>query len=172
MTRSKREERLTAYHEAGHALAACLVRIPFQDVTIVPTGEILGKVSCSFDRWGEFRPDADVRRRTVGKAKRVMFVALAATVAERIAARQKGMPSNRDDPHVDQALSLCLNLCGSFEESVAYLTFMWEQTKNVVQLHWESVDRLAKGLIDQKTVNRREARRLLKAEHLLSLDLL
>jgi hypothetical protein len=56
---AKRSRRTaTAYHEAGHAVAAYLVRYGFRVVSIERNAESLEQVA--FKRWqGEFHPDAE-----------------------------------------------------------------------------------------------------------------
>ena len=41
---NRNERRWTAYHEAGHAVINALLGIRFRLVTIIPSGELLGRV--------------------------------------------------------------------------------------------------------------------------------
>lgn len=164
--------RVLAHHEAGHALAACLVHMPISSVTIVPDGDSLGRVHCSLYGYRDFHPDAHVSHRTTAQAKKVILVALAGAVAEARAVGRKRMPSNRDDYHVDQAVTITSQLCGSFDEVVAYVDFMWVQTTNIVNLYWKQIRILASALVEEKTIGQRRVRELLKARDLIHIELL
>ena len=58
----------------------------------------------------------------------------------------------------ETAFSLALQICGSTEEGEAYLNFMWEQTKNIMELNWEAVEKLSGKLIEQKLLTYRTVR--------------
>jgi ATP-dependent Zn protease len=42
MTQNKYKLDVLAYHEAGHAAAACFLHLPFTGVQIIATGDLLG----------------------------------------------------------------------------------------------------------------------------------
>ena len=44
----------TAYHESGHAVASCILRVPFDKVTIEREGRILGSVFSRADGFTTF----------------------------------------------------------------------------------------------------------------------
>ena len=50
-----------AYHEAGHAVAACFVGKRFTAVTIVPSEKTLG--ACDTTPWSNFHPDVETASR-------------------------------------------------------------------------------------------------------------
>ena len=43
MNDSAISEEVLVYHEAGHAVAVCLVGLPFESVTIIRTGPYVGR---------------------------------------------------------------------------------------------------------------------------------
>ncbi len=55
MTLAPRQLKRTAYHEAGHAVAAILMDVPFRRVTIVPDAQFAGHVDL-----GKVEPPSDV----------------------------------------------------------------------------------------------------------------
>lgn len=74
--------RKIAYHEAGHAVAACFVGKRFAAVTIVPGEKTLG--ACHTTPWSNFHPNLETDRRTISRLKIDIFVSLAGPVAESI----------------------------------------------------------------------------------------
>ena len=73
-----REKKLTAYHEAGHALATlhCEFSTPLHKVTIIPRGQALGMTM--------MMPDEDVYTRSRKELMDEMVVLLAGRVAEQM----------------------------------------------------------------------------------------
>ena len=72
------DKRVTAYHEAGHAIVAHLMpkADPVHEVSIVPRGRVAGYVS--------MRPDNDDRHRSLGKLNAFLAVSMGGRAAEEI----------------------------------------------------------------------------------------
>lgn len=158
MSKSLRD---TAYHEAGHAVAACFVGKPFAAVTIVPSGETLG--SCHTAPWSNFHPDVEEDRRTVSRLKADIFIQLAGPVAESVLTGRKKSSFWHFD--FDHGVSSAEYLCGGNTELAgAYANFMWEQTKNIIgfEPNWKAVQAVAGSLLGQKTLSYGKVRQLVR----------
>jgi ATP-dependent Zn protease len=149
-------EQALAYHEAGHSVAACLAQLRFQNATIIPTEEYLGR--CTLETWKDFHPDYRDDHRTVSQAKRRMFVTVAGSIAEE---KFTGYPIE-DDPHFAQVLQRAGHLNGSQASANLYTQFMWQQTKDYLDLHWECVQAVANVLLEQKTLGYQKIRALIR----------
>ena len=152
-------EAAIAYHEAGHCVAACLARKRFKAVTIIPDGDTLGK--CSTTAWKNYHPDYDANRRTIQRVKADIFVSLAGPIAE--------LKFTGDEEPVlcsdyNDALSATSYLCGSNEQTEAYVNYVWKVTESVISLdwNWKAVEAVAKSLLQRQTIGYKEARRLVK----------
>ena len=90
---NRNERRWTAYHEAGHAVINALLGIRFRLVTIVPSGELLGRVERQQLPIGRRR----WKRIPRGYVRREIVSILAGGITERFA-RRDGLASGlRDD---------------------------------------------------------------------------
>jgi len=166
--------RSIAYHEAGHAVAACLAGKRFTVVTIVPTDDALGYLAPK--RWKNFRPDFQTDRRAIQRMKGDIFISLAGPAAEAILTRRKRMPGSHKDFY--HSMEMASRLCGSDKETNAYISFMWEQTWNIMILrhNWEAVKVVAKSLLRKRTLRYRAVRWLVResfrTDAILKIDLL
>ena len=75
---SEEEKKLTAYHEAGHALVAlnCPEHVPIHKATIIPRGQALGMV--------QYLPEKDQHSQKVKELKAILCSALSGRMAEEI----------------------------------------------------------------------------------------
>src|SRR5690348_14957655 len=121
--RERRRLQRTAYHEAGHAVAAVLLRRPFRYATIMPDDDdSLGHVQylaapASLD-W-----DDDNDTRLQRHLERVMMTALAGLVAEaRLAGRRYWQQAGHD---LDTVRDYALHYCGGNPEgATAYINWL------------------------------------------------
>jgi ATP-dependent Zn protease len=153
-------ERAVAHHEAGHAVAACLVRIPFKTVNIIPDDETLGM--CSLVLWKDFQPGIDNSRRTTARAKAYIFVALAGQSAEIKFLRGRILRGVDYQEDFKKAFEMALHLVGNFKVCQAYMDFVSEQTKAIIAYYWIPIQAVAKTLLRQKTLQRREVLHLIR----------
>lgn len=149
--------KLIAYHEAAHAVASCLVGKRFRKVTIIPSEEFRGR--CETKPWENFHPDYKTDSRTVRKCKANIFIDLAGLVAEAICGHKKKQGSK----DFSNAADMAGYLCGSSEEVGAFLSFMWEETYNILRLefNWKSVQVVAGSLLKKKVLRYGEVRHLI-----------
>jgi ATP-dependent Zn protease len=147
--------KITAHHEAGHAVAASLARLRFRTVTIIPDEVSLGR--CSSGLWNEFYPDYDTDAQTNSRIKPIIFSLLAGHAAESKFTRSSISKGSRYDH--EKAFEWAGRLCGSMKETQAYVNFMMEQTSGVVGLYWKEIKTVATALLEQKTLNSSQVRK-------------
>ena len=155
-------EEIVAHHEAGHAVAACLARVPFRTVTIIPDEISDGKVALAI--WDNFDPDLGTDRRTTERCKACIFATLAGPVSEMRLTQNKSLyddPNYSDD--MDTAFTVAHKLIdGRVETTNAYLQFMEEQTRDVMELWYDLVEVIAQELLDKKMLKAQDVRHLLR----------
>jgi ATP-dependent Zn protease len=148
-----------AYHEAGHAVGACLARKRFENVTIVPDEDSMGKVTHS--PWKNFHPDYKTDHKTTSRVKEAIFMILSGPVAESLFTKKKKLTGRAND--FQEAFGIASHLFGSVETTEAYVNFMWEQTKNIIQLNRGAVKAVATALLERKTLKYLEVRRIVQS---------
>lgn len=155
----------TAYHEAGHAVAAYLQRRRVLYVTIVPEPENNTLGHCALRRPpGWSMPDASNDCKTRARAESQIIISLAGHAAVEALkgrpARQKQAGSWAD---WDAAISLAANMTGSPEETEAYLNWLWARTADLIRLpwNWAAVHVLAYELLKQHRIGERRARAII-----------
>lgn len=152
-------ERLS-YHEAGHAVAAFVLRMRFTHLSIIPDEDSIGHTMTTKLR--DFQPDVARSRTGRDRYERYAMVSLAGLVAERERVGRVRYRTNHHD--VIQAFELCSNTCGSDEETGACINWLWERTKNLMKSgrHWAAVEALAEQLRTRRYIGEREARQIIK----------
>jgi len=79
--RENRELKLTAYHEAGHAVVAYVKHRRFTKISIVQVGDSLGR--CSFAKWPpNLDPETDSRDKLRKPLEREAIISFAGAQAE------------------------------------------------------------------------------------------
>jgi len=153
----------TAYHEAGHAVMAYVLRRRFHFITIDPqkldenTGGLVrlvhsSKLSKSVN-WGGFADRAQIERQ--------ISLTLGGEAACELLVGPKSW-------HLSQDAEVCVRLaqlqCGDEEEANAYLNWLWLSVRNQLNLphNWVCVRAVAKALMKQKTLSYREAREIIQ----------
>ena len=159
----------TAYHEAGHAMAAWHLEIPFgkgkHALSIVPVGSALG----------HFQSKQIVRFRngdlpTTGanrlKMEREVVVGLAGTMAQR-----RHRPSSARSWHASSdyhsAVDLVSNFTGSVRETEAYLKLLQIRAEQTLDRPgtWECVEAIATALLNRKTLSANEVVEIIQTTH-------
>ncbi len=136
----------TAYHEAGHAVAAFFARVPFKHVTIKPDGDMNGHVRY-------VRP----RRLTwAGQHARGM-VALAGETAQ---CRFEPRSARGHHGASDRATVAMLALdVGGGPAVVNALIGLWQaQADELVEGRWDCIERVAATLLERETLTAAEVR--------------
>lgn len=151
----------TAFHEAGHAVAACLHGYPFRLVTIEPRTASLGHVL--FAKWsGEFHPDANNDRRTMRRVEVMVTTALAGNAAQWILTRRNDWVGAREDNA--HAVRMASYMCGDDDEALALVAYLRARVRNQLALapNWAAVKAVAEALLERRTLRGGEARRLVR----------
>jgi hypothetical protein len=157
--------RKTAIHEGAHAVIAFMEHIPFRTVTVRPKAETLGRVL--FRTWPAWAsPDSEKYnpRRARWWFEGRTRVAFAGQIAEQIyAGRRPARFSHSQDD--ETAVSLATDMCGSVEECSAWLTLLFIQTRNRLDLPhiWPAVEALAEQLMKLETIGGSAAKAIIRA---------
>jgi hypothetical protein len=155
VTRKERQLRATAYHKAGHAVAAWHFGLQFKQVTIEPSAnnETLGHVlHRRSTKW--FNPDSDSGDRTRLRAERHIITSFVSQLAEgKIRRRPPRFGMEGDNK---SALDMALHLCGSMKTADAYLNFCCLTSGDLVASHWSEIETVAAALLKRRTLNHEE----------------
>jgi hypothetical protein len=157
----KREE-ATAYHEAGHAVAAWVMDRPFRYVTIVPMEGTLGHVQ--HPAWREHvQPDINVDGRTRRLLEKAIFTLLAGVRAEkRLTGRWNNIEANSDFHDADDLASY---LWGNPKVLQKYISFMESRVDAMIasDRHWKGIQALAAALLEKRRIGYQEAQEIITA---------
>jgi ATP-dependent Zn protease len=142
----------TAYHEAGHAVAALVQGREVSEVTIVPDakGDTLGHLrQDSLPALVLDQCDPGAPEQRAGVEREILFC-FAGPIAEEIFCGRK----NHDGASGDMtcALRLASFLCGNVDETAAYFDRLLLQARDLVLSHWPAVKRVADELLDRRTL--------------------
>ncbi len=152
----------TAYHEAGHAVAAYELRLPFRYVTIIPDEEKMTLGHIIYRGFGpDFHPEYDTSPRIRRKLDRAIICSLAGDAAEFIHRGRHNVRGAQGD--LDSAVSYILYLTGSAEDASRYLTDLSARARDLLgaPTTWVGVAALAMELIEQKHIGYHKARKII-----------
>lgn len=157
--------RYTAFHEAGHAVMAVLLKLPFRYVTIVPTAEFLG--GCNFRtpsyaqklRLVAQNPNAWDRDRLENE---IIFYMGGAIAEKRISGRIEHTGSSSDRRCAADLATAALRYAPP-EEVAAYLKYLSVRASNLVNSPevWEQVMLIAHRLLKSKKLTQTEVKEVL-----------
>jgi len=159
--RISRKEK-TAFHEAGHAVAAYLLRKKFRYVTIRSNGMFEGYVmhgqpgSNLQDEWEDER----IRRSAL---ERDILISLAGGVVNLLLTGKRDHLGSYTDLH--HALDLADHVCGSKKECTAYVNWLFVRCEGMVKSppNWHAVETLAGELLKREKIPYRKAREIIQA---------
>lgn len=145
----------TAYHEAGHAVAAYLLDRDFKSVTIIREGDTLGQ--CSLTKLDDFHPDINADQRTLAHLEEYMIMLHAGVASEYLATGRYNWTGAHSDLTI--AAHLAANACGTDEEVQLYRELMMVRAKNLLRLahNWSAVQTLAEELLRRPCLTYLEA---------------
>jgi hypothetical protein len=156
------ELRATAFHEAGHAVAAFVLGRAFTRVSIEPQGATLGR--CSFRPPGEwFRPDERVDGATRRRLEERIMISLAGPEAEALLTGVHDEEAAEED--VERAFSHACFMTGDEAEAWAYLTWLRHRTLNLMRPPGfvAAIEALAAELLERREVSYRRARSVIES---------
>ena len=156
-TRKLSPELLTAYHEAGHAVAAELYGQKISRVEIVGDAERTGSTETL-----RFPADPDEDRShevTLEEVENRLRSVLAGTVTEAMVSGRTGWDESSED--LDGAVRLAMKLVDDCEDVLPLLEDIRIDLEAVLAERWHLVERLAEELLQQKTLEGTEVRRIL-----------
>jgi hypothetical protein len=155
MTHSKHKPDVSAYHEAGHAAAACFLDLPFTDVNIIAAGDWLGAL--------ELAPVKLTAVNDADELERRIIVSFAGPVAQaRYTGKLDWQSGSRDFENAWHMAHLRLEK-GSLREVSAFLSYCWVRAHELVWLpsRWAAIESLARVLGKTQRLPESEATRLL-----------
>ncbi len=164
MTASRRVTRVerTAYHEAGHAVAAYLRHLRFTSISIVPDTGTLGR--CEFSETAIVLDlDSSAALRTRRRIETMIIVSLAGVIAESLLTGRHNWRGAHADLH-DAARYASL-VTASVEELRAYERWLWEHTRTLLRARPGrlAIQQLAAVLMEDRRIGERRARAIIGA---------
>jgi hypothetical protein len=152
---------VTAYHEAGHAVADLALGRAFRYLTIEPDEDSLGHCMGVAYRGGQ-RLEMDVyegNNRARDWIERRVKTLLAGAIAERRFTGRNSSAGGWSDDRI--AIDLLSHLCGTETFEIdTYLDLLIIRTRALLSVphRWMAIQRLAAQLLDKQTVRYRDAR--------------
>jgi len=152
----------TAFHEAGHAVVAYLLRKKFRYITIRANEVFNGYVrhekprASSENGWDEERNKRSTREKDI-------LTSLAGGTATLILTGKPDRTGSYADLH--NALDLAGDVCGSKAECDAYVNWLSVRCEAMMRSpsNWYAVEALAHELVKQERISYRKAREIIKA---------
>jgi ATP-dependent Zn protease len=146
---------MTAYHEAGHVIAARQLRYKVKYATIKPNGDSLGHVAVPgvitrrhYERlqFGEITPAFR------DKIEKTVILDFAGYIAEKhFAGKAEFRFSHLTD--TQKATDKLCFVCSDWgKELYHYSNYLFERSRNLVLKHWVEVDAVAQALLERTTV--------------------
>ena len=142
----------TAFHEAGHAVAAWSCGLPVHRVSIRPEGDAKGIVSHS-NPLARIRLDIDGSDRARMRAEAAILVCLAGPAAQR-RFNVRSYRKQHAASDFDMAAELALRLNSSAKAANAYLAWLHIRADDLVAARWKIVTALADLLLERTELGR------------------
>ena len=154
----------TAYHEAGHAIAAWNLGYRPTTASIVPGGDLVGEVRHENPFPGiDFEFDGSDMTRL--KIERAIIICLAGPIAQK-RYRQSSWRRWHGAADYAAATELALRACGSSEIANAFLKWLGLRANSLVEDHWNAIERIAIELLKRSTLAHEEIELLVLEPHL------
>ncbi len=152
----------TAYHEAGHAVAAYLLRRKFRFVTIRSRGGYEGYLRHE-PRKEAFLGEEEEKPRARSLVERDIIVSLAGSAAVFLLTGSHDRAGAWADRH--RAMDLAESVCGSGRECEAYVRWLCVRCEDMlkVQANWHALETLAEELLLHGSVGYRKAVGIVRA---------
>jgi hypothetical protein len=161
--RSEKRLEATAYHEAGHAIAAWWLQLPFKRVTITPNADAGSLGHLLHDRapkW--FNPEIKAGDRQRLRAERHIITGFAGQIAE---GKYRGRrPRYGMDSDNSQAVNMATYFCISTDTTEALLHFCFLSSRDLIAKWWWAVEAVALALLDRTTLSCEEVKEVIHSE--------
>ncbi len=160
VTRQHVNIRQTAIHEAGHAVAAFLLREKIKYVTIRPTQDSHGHMMHHVVRFARNEMfDDSLRGRD--RAERRIMTCFAGQIAQRKHAPRSRWRLGGSHDH-EQAMELFFHIDPPDQKArELYLALLWRQTEYLVEQHWKEIEAVAAALLEEETLSRDRTREVI-----------
>ena len=154
MKRTKKLES-TAYHEAGHAVAAHWLGIRTKHLSILPDDDSEGR-HAHVPYFSGMHPDYDSSPRMQRRFENMVLVCLAGPAAQQ-RFNPHGFRYSHGSHDRREAVDLLNYLVGSQQELQAYYNLIDIRARAFVNgaYHWKSIEALANALLDSGTMTGR-----------------
>lgn len=149
----------TAYHEAGHAVMASILRLRCKEISIIPDEDYLGRFIRGAVR--NIDPECESNQKTRSELERLTMQVLAGNVAEHLLTGRKCRVGSGDDYH--KAVNY-LSYVASDEEIPHYLEALWYRTKAKLSVdhQWLAVQRLAEELLKKRRLKSKRIKEIIR----------
>ncbi len=139
----------TAHHEAGHAVIALQLNVPFKHVTIAEHGDSAGHVL--------FLTPA----RTLGRAHRRGIVSMAGEAAQR-RFNPRSIRRHHGEGDRETVVDYALAWSGGSLEAAEKWAQLWDVlATNLVKGRWQTIQQVAAALLERQTLSHKDCRLLL-----------
>lgn len=148
----------TAYHEGGHAVVSVLTRRQVKKVTIVPDGETLGEVV--HYGWPPSIIEDTATRASESKSRRWLFREMIIHHAGMIAEAKGtgGMTEDIVEWGGSDSSTLADYVLQAFGDSQKKVDQTKQETKKLLDAHWEAVEAIAAALLEHRTLSGKRVR--------------
>lgn len=149
-----------AIHEAGHAVAAYLLHVRIDHLTIIPDADrqIAGHLKHG-PTSASFKPDIDFGRATKTELERQVMLSLAGPAVDELV----NSPLATSSADVVRALDLAEHAVGSDAELHTYIDRLISRMKDLLAEppHWRAVETLADALLEEERIGRKRIRQII-----------
>ena len=149
--------RLTAYHEAGHAVMAQLCGRQITEVEIVGDEDLTGSVQSL--RFADEDPSEHDPAVPTAPVERRLLCTAAGMVAESMVSGRRDWDEACED--LDLAVGLAMKVVDDCERVIPFLEIVREHTEDLLRRNWGAVEALADALIEHRSLSGEEVRQLL-----------
>jgi ATP-dependent Zn protease len=157
--RRRKTREATAYHEAGHAVLRSHFDLPIRRVTIRCDRETAGKVE---GKGALYLRGIDIEI-TPAKQERIfrrIMVCLAGEVAQAKFSKRSVRNWHASSDH-QKAADFALRVSGDDEGAALLLRWLMHRTKNMVEVRWPQIQKLASALLEREVLSGDEVRELI-----------
>jgi Helicase conserved C-terminal domain len=153
---SESEQRVIAFHKAGHAVVACQLGLRIKTVSIVAGEGWQGRTAYHGNPLRGITHDCGDSDRGHRRAEKLIIVALAGPAAHAIAAPDSWSPEQghhlgRGDYDIAKKLVFKLNW-GSREIVSAHLNYLEVSANALVKGTWDAIEKVAAALLEKGTL--------------------